>query len=488
MVDYAVLDYAVDHQVVDYAPYIERAFAIELREQSYEVEEIEGRIPTFVRGTYYLNGPARFERSGFHYGHWLDGDGMICALRLEDSRVSFTSRFVRSRKFLVEEEAGRPVFRTFGTAFDGDRLKRGIMLESPVNVSIYLYFNSLLAFGEQGLPYELDPLTLETLGEFNFGGALNDVSPFAAHPKFDRQTGEMFNFGISFSTTEPALNLYRFNAGGRLVYRKRLPLDYACSLHDFGLSESYAVFYVSPYILNMRSFVVEGRTLMDSLNWEPERGSSLLVAARETGVRVASIPIGSRHCLHFINCFENNNRLNVDVLELERPIYDQYCMVPDLFTDVCEGRPVRYIVDLASGELCERRELDYRLAPDFPSVDMRCITQPYKDFWMLGISDTGRPGRKFFDQLVHASWSSESSSDMYQTLPAHYLAGEPIVISDPTRDSTGAIICQIFDAQSVESSFAVFDAFDVAAGPVARLRLEAPVHLGFHATFAPAVG
>lgn len=482
MLDHAVLDQAA----VDYAPHLESAFLLEPRELSYVVKQIEGQVPTFIRGTYYLNGPARFERSGFHYRHWLDGDGMVCALRFEEGQVRFTSRFIRSQKLIAEEKAGSPVFRGFGTTFEGDVLKRRIMLESPVNVSVYPYHDSLLAFGEQGIPYELDPLTLETRGEFNFGGALNDISPFAAHPKFDRKTGETFNFGVAFSTNEPVLNFYRFDAHGALVYRQRLRLDYPCSLHDFGLSQSFAIFYLSPYVLNLNSFVLEGRTLMDSLNWEPERGSRLLVVSRETGTRIASIAIGSKHCLHFINCFENKDQLNVDVLELERPIYDQYKTVPDLFTDVCEGQPVRYVIDTENGELCARRELDYRFAPDFPSIDTRRAAQSYEDFWMLGISNTGRCGRKFFDHLVHANWNGDSPSDIYQAPAEHYLAGEPIFIPDASREAEGAIICQIFDARRVEGFFAIFDACDVAAGPIARLRLEAPIHFGFHAVFAAA--
>ena len=479
MVDQAVLDYAV----ADHAPRLEHAFSFEPRELSYTVREIEGHIPSFIRGTYYLNGPARFELAGIRYNHWLDGDGMVCALRFEEDRVSFTNRFVRSQKLIAEEKAGYPIFRNFGTSFEGDLLKRRMMLESPVNVSVFPYRESLLAFGEQGLPCELDPLTLETRGEFNFHGALNDVSPFGAHPKFDYETGEMFNFGIAFSATQPFLNLYRFDTHGALVYRRRLPLDYPCSLHDFGLSQSFAVFYLSPYLLNMNSFVLEGRSLMESLEWKPERGSRLLVVSRETGMPIASIPIGSRYCLHFINCFEANNLLHVDVLELERPIYDQYQTIPDLFTDVCEGQPVRYVVDCATGDLCEMRRLGYRLAPDFPSIDIRHATHPYEDFWMLGISHTGQLGRKFFDQLVHVSWNDEAPSDIYQAPPGHYLAGEPIFISDPSDDVTGSIVCQIFDATRIESFFAIFDASNVAAGPIARMRLEMPIHLGFHATF-----
>jgi all-trans-8'-apo-beta-carotenal 15,15'-oxygenase len=472
----------------DHAPYIERAFARVPPEQSYAVEEVEGAVPAFVRGSYYLNGPARFARGGRAYRHWLDGDGMVCALRFEGGRVHFTNRFVRGAKFAAEEEAGRPVFRAFGTAFKdegaggrSDRLKRGIMLESPLNVSVYPYRGALLAFGEQGLPCALDPVTLETRGEFNFGGCLNDISPFAAHPKFDPFTGEMFNFGVAFAPAGPHLNLYRFGSDGRLIYRRRLPLPYPCSVHDFGLSRSYAVFYLSPYVLDMEALAREGRTLMDSLRWDPAGGSRLLVAARETGEAVASVGVGARYCLHFINCFEEGGRLNVDVIELDRPVYDQYQTVPDLFTDVCEGRPVRLVIDVGGRELIRTEEIDYCLAPDFPSVDPRRAARAYEDFWMLGISATGRAGRKFFDQLVHARWGGGGA--VYQAPPLHYLGGEPVFVPGPGRE--GAVICQLFDAPGVRSAFAVFDAFDVGAGPVATLRLREPIHLGFHAAFRP---
>jgi len=470
--------------VGDYAPLIERAFSLDLREQSYDVEEIEGQVPEFIRGSYYLNGPARFSRGGLKYRHWLDGDGMVCSLHFEDGRVRFTNRFVRSAKLVAEEEAGRPLFRTFGTAFESDRLKRGVMLESPVNVSVYTYHQTLLAFGEQGLPVELDPVTLETRGEFNFGGRLNEMTPFAAHPKFDHATGEMFNFGVAFSA-EPHLNLYCFNESSSLRYRRRLRLDYACSIHDFSLSQNYAVFYLSPYILNMQSLAREGKTLMDSLSWEPQRGSQLLIASRETGEQVARIQIGGRSCLHFINSFEEQDRLTVDVLELDRPIYDQYQQVPDLFTDVCENRPVRFVLDVKNSELIKTEEIQYRLAPDFPSIDLRQSMKPYRDFWMLGVSQTGHRGRKFFDKLVHAEWTERMAGDVYQAPPAHYLAGEPIFIGDPNDDRAGAVICQVFDAERIASAFLIFHAFNVARGPIAQLGLKEPVRLGFHAFFDP---
>lgn len=472
--------------LTDHAPGLERAFETAPEEHAYEIVDVEGRVPELLRGTYYLNGPARFSRGALRYRHWLDGDGMVAALRFEGGRVSFAARYVRTAKWLAEQEAGQPLFRTFGTSFAGDRLVRGIALESPVNVSVCPWQGTLLALGEQGLPYELDPETLATRGLYTFGGSLNPVSPFAAHAKIDPASGELFNFGISFSATQPCLHLYRFGPEGNQLYRRRIPLDLPCSLHDFVLGARHAIFHLGPYVLDMEA-LSGGRTLMESLRWQPERGSRLLVIDRETGAPVATVPVGERYMLHGINAFEDEKgRLAVDVVELDRPVYDQYQEVPDLFMDVAPGRPVRFLLDLEEGRVVEKREIDYDRAPDFPAIDPRLAGRPYDDFWMLGISATGQPGRKFFDQLAHLSWREGRPKGIYSSPPGVHLGGEPAFAPDPAREEGGFVFCQELDTRPADTgtgAFLIFDAFDVARGPIARLRLRAPIHLGFHAVF-----
>jgi all-trans-8'-apo-beta-carotenal 15,15'-oxygenase len=410
---------------------------------------------------------------------------MVCALRFGEGGAHLTARYVRGSRLAEEEAAGRAIYRSFGTAFPGDRLARGIALESPLNVSVYPYGGSLLAFGEQGLPWELDPETLETRGPFTFGGALNPVSPFAAHPKIDPRTGELFNFGVSFAAAQPVLNLYRFDPEGRPVYRRRLPVDMPVSLHDFCLSERHAVFHLGPYLLDMAALGAGG-SLMDALRWEPERGSRLLIVDRESGEAVATVPVGNRYVLHGINAFEEGARLTVDVVELDRPVYDQY-ELEDMFVDVAPGRPVRFVIELPAGALLETREIAYDRAPDFPAIHPDLVGRPYEDLWMLGISKAGQPGRKFFDQVVHLSWAHPERAGVWQAPPGWYLGGEPAYAPDPEGEG-GAVICQRFDAEKGESAFLVFNAFDLPAGPRAVIALDAPVHLGFHAVFEPSPG
>ena len=58
-----------------------------------------------------------------------------------------------------------------------------------------------------------------------------------------------------------------------------------------------------------------------------------------------AVALGDQYCLHLIASFEDEGRLVVDVLEMDRPVYDQYGL-PELFSDPRIATPVRYVVDL----------------------------------------------------------------------------------------------------------------------------------------------
>jgi carotenoid cleavage dioxygenase-like enzyme len=96
---------------------------------------------------------------------------------------------------------------------------------------------------------------------------------------------------------------------------------------------------------------------------------------------------------------------------------------------------------------------------------------------MLGISTAGQPGRKFFDQLAHGSWSRGGVEDIYQAEPGCYLGGEPIYVE-------GFVIIQRINAHENKAEALIFDAAHVAKGPVVVLSLRHMIHPGFHASFA----
>jgi carotenoid cleavage dioxygenase-like enzyme len=372
----------------DLAPLLERVFLFDAFEGSYEITGIEGRLPEWLRGSYFVNGPARFERAGRRCQHWLDGDGMVGSVRITD----------------------RGVFAKIDSSFT--------------------------------------------------------------------------NFGVSFSATQPLLHVYEFDLDGALRKRRRFPLDMQHSIHDFGVTPNRGVFFLSPLLMNFHRFWGEGISVMESLSWEPDRGSTILVTPRAHSEQPAfSVPAGRGYCLHFINCFERGDQVIVDVIELDEPVYREYQPIPDLFATVSEGRPVRFVIDAAAKKLVERIELDYQRSPDFPSIDASLVGLPYDEFWMLGISDCGQPGRKFFNELAHGSWKDRSVRDVYRAPAGEYLGGEPVHVG---HGEEGVVLVQHLMPASGSADYLVFDSSSVRSGPIARLPLRHPVHPGFHASFRKA--
>lgn len=464
---------------VDHAPLLERAFG-HLEEGELRVQRVEGEIPSGLDGTWFANGPGRFAVGPVRYLNWLDGDGAVSAVRVRGNEIEVQQRLVATAKLREEKEAGTALYRSFGTAFPGDRLVRGAAVASPVNVSVWPYAARLVAFGEQGLPYELAVDDLETQGTFTFGGAINAVTPFSGHPKIDPSTGELVTFGVSYAAQEAALQLFRFDAHGDLVLRARCPLPFPASIHDFALGPTTAVFHVGPYVLDVDSIRRSGRSVLEALAWQPERGSRLLVLERRTGARLAEVAIGQGYCLHLLNAWEERERLTVDLIELDRPIYRDYHELPELFTDVCPGRPVRYVLDLAAGRVLTRRASPFRGTPDFPVMDQRRLGEPTEDAWMLALSATGSPGRKFFDRLIHFDWRDSRILGEWRPRRGIYLGGEPAPV--PTVGGT-IVLIHLWDAGANRSGIAFFPAARLAEGPLAVAWLDGRMRLAFHGMF-----
>ena len=475
---------AVMPVATDYAPLLEKCLLLDASEDSCQLS-VTGTIPSWLRGTYYVNGPSLFQRGGRKYHHWLDGDGMVHSLDFSDVGIRYTSRFVRTPKYEQEQAAGDFIYRTFGTAFAGDKLRAGVMLESPLNVSVYPFAGKLLAFGEQSLPFLLDPETLATVGEYDFDAALTQVTPFSAHPKREPGTGKLLNFGVSFMSAQPSLHLFEFDSAGNLLRRRRHAIPLPHALHDFGFTRDYFVFYLSPLTMDFTRFASGGQSVLDSLSWEPQRGARILFVPREkSGPASFTVEVPAHYCLHLIDCWQSESRIVVDVLEQERPVYMDYAPMPDLFITEPICNPVRYVIDLNESKLLERQEMSYQCCPDFPSVDQRAVDGERNDFWMLGMSQSGRNGRKFFDHVARGSWRDGDVVDTWQAPAGEYLGGEPVCVMNPANPTDGVIVVELLRPSSDSAEFVLLDAFALNRGPVARVHAPHLIHPGFHASFS----
>ena len=115
-------------------------------EYDYWIEDVTGSVPEALRGTFFRNGPGRQRIGGKPYGHWFDGDGMLCAFTFTNGRVHFRNRYVRTPKYVEETAAQAVRYRGFGTQVPGGWKNNVLrMPANPANTNTVWHGGHLLA-------------------------------------------------------------------------------------------------------------------------------------------------------------------------------------------------------------------------------------------------------------------------------------------------------------------------------------------------------
>ena len=76
-------------------------------EYEYQIEDIEGAIPTELSGTLFRNGPGLLDIAESPIHHPFDGDGMISAFTFKDGQAFFRNRFIETKAYGEEKEANK---------------------------------------------------------------------------------------------------------------------------------------------------------------------------------------------------------------------------------------------------------------------------------------------------------------------------------------------------------------------------------------------
>src|SRR2546421_2719860 len=248
-----------------------------------EITDIEGEVPEDFKGTLYRNGPAKLELAQ----HLFDGDGMVSMVHFgADRSIRFRNRFIRTNKYLAELRARRPQVAGFGTLAHGgplrNALRRPTSRSNAANTSILFSSSRLLALWEAGHPWELDPITLRTLGELDFDGALEAHLPFSAHPHSDPTTAETFNFGMVYGSKN-ALVTFRLDPRGRLHKLSETPVPAPVFNHDFILTDRWLVFCLPPARVHFLKLAVGLASFGDSVRFHRDEPTTVLLVPRDGG-------------------------------------------------------------------------------------------------------------------------------------------------------------------------------------------------------------
>lgn len=448
-------------------PFLTGVFAPQREEVDVADLSVAGEIPDDLAGSYLRNGPnPRFDPIG-SYVYPLDGDAMVHRIRVEDGRVSYSNRFVRTPMVVAEEAAGHAIWSGITDGYTppasevGDELA-GTMRDLP-DINIVRHGGRLLAMAEADRPYEVSPADLATVAKTDCDGAMLVGS--TAHPKIDPATGEMVLF--NYALEAPYLTWAVVGPDGRTT-RKPTPvdgLDAPIMIHDMALTSRFIVLFVCPLVFDIAAMLRGGSLLA----WQPDRGTRIALIPRN-GDPVRWVDTDPFWVWHVANAFDNpDGTVTVDYVEWT---------YPGGFAD--QPRPasselVRAVVDPDAG-IGKTVVSDAVVDMEFPRVDDRLLTRDHRRIASVAraAGDTGQRESLWFHDLAAGT----------ETVWTPGVAvGEPIFIPGAGRDYWGTIGT---DPADLRSRFYLLDADAPADGPIATVDLPIRVPAGLHGAWLPA--
>ena len=440
---------------------------------------IAGRLPEALRGTFYRNGPAVHERFGVRYQHLFDGDGMVQAFRFDGRGVTHRARVLATPKLTRETEAGQRLYTGFGSPVGHRAPVRRADDVNTANISVLDHHGELFALWEAGSASILDRESLEWRGFKIWGQSLEGL-PFTAHPKVEPD-GTLWAFGLNLIPRH-ALVLYHIGADGSVVKAKAIDPGPIGMVHDFVVTARSLVIVIPPLVHEPDS---GDGALLDALQWRPTLGSRALVIDKDDfdTRRWYQLPAGFG--FHHGNGWEDaSGVIRFDQCVAADPSLMTVTMRGLMRGEFHRGAPEHYTRFALRPDGRAEVELTGDEA-EFPRVAPAVVGRRNRYVYTLGVSSTG-PGAWRLRRVVKRDLERGTSEAF--DYGAGVIAEEHVFVPrrNPRSEDDGWLVGPYLDYVRERSGIAVFDARQVADGPVARGWLAYPLPLGFHGEFSPA--
>jgi carotenoid cleavage dioxygenase-like enzyme len=452
----------------------------------------EGSIPRELDGAFFRVQPDPQYPPRLGDDISFNGDGMITRFHLHDGRCDLRQRWARTDKWQLEHAAGQALFGAYRNPLTDDAKVQG-RIRGTANTNAWLYGGKLYALKEDSPALAMNAATLETLGYTRFGGIKGQT--FTAHPKIDPKTGNMIAFGYATSgLCSEDCAFYEISPAGELLQEVPFKAPYYCMMHDFAITEDYALFHIVPSIGSWERL----RQGLPHFGFDTTLPVYLGVLPRRLGAAAGDIrwfKRGNCFASHVLNAFQDGSRIHFDTPEAKNNFFPFF---PDVHGAPFNGQDAmtyltRWTVDLSS------RSADFasiepltRTAAEFPRIDDRCAGVPYRHGWLLEMDARrpvelrgGSPAGVLMNCLLH--------KDLARGTEQHWWCGpvsslqEPCFIprhkAAPEGDGWVVQVCNRLDEQ--RSDLLLFEAQDIAAGPIATIQIPVRMRFGLHGNWAP---
>ena len=450
--------------------------------------EVLGSIPQGLNGAYIRNSADPQYPPLHGTDLFLNGDGMLHMLRFENGHVDLKTRYVRTEKFELERQARRALFGAYRNPFTDSPEVAG-KDGGTANTSMLWHHGKLYALKEASRPVEIDPHTLATLGTRDFNGALKSQT-FTAHPKIDPETGEVIAFAYNTGgQSSPQIEVYTISARGELIRTEVFEAPYCSMVHDFHVSQNYIAFTICPMV-NDWERVKRGEPFF---HWDSTKKTMVGIIPRREGIKALrwfTCPVVAMQT-HTFNAWEQGATLHLDHFVTASGWLSQF---PDLHDPQAKEKPPfaqRWSFNLGQPEDQFSIQKIFDHIGEMPTVDPRWLMKRTQHFWFgsnnpaLGPMLEWGPKGPPFTCLGHFDEGTGKLAFWYAGPDS--APEEPLFIprSADADEGDGWLLSIVGRRRENRTDLVILDARQIAAGPVATVRMPCRIHEGFHGTWVP---
>jgi carotenoid cleavage dioxygenase-like enzyme len=453
----------------------------------------QGTIPAQLNGAFYRVQPDPQFPPLLGDDISFNGDGMITRFHIHDGQCDFRQRWARTDKWRLEHEAGGPLFGAYRNPLTDTAAVRG-RIRGTANTNAWIHGGKLYALKEDSPALVMDPVTMETTGYTSFNGRMTGQT-FTAHPKVDPKTGNMIAFGYAASgLCSEDCTYYEVTPGGELVRELWFKAPYYCMMHDFAITEDYALFHIVPSIGSWDRL----RKGLPHFGFDTTLPVYLGVLPRREGAVAAEIrwfKRGNCFASHVLNAFQDGSKVHFDTPESKNNFFPFF---PDVHGAPFNGAEAMTYLTRWTVDMKSRSDEFSRIAPltetaaEFPRIDDRYAGLPHRHGWFLEM-DMRRPvelpGGSAAGVLMNCLFHKDLSGG-----EQHWWCGPVSSLQEPCfipRSATAAEgdgwivqICNRLDEH--RSELLLFDALEIAKGPIATIQIPVRMRFGLHGNWANA--
>mgnify|MGYP000058944582 CR=1 FL=1 len=480
-----------------------------LREETAASIPVRGDLPPWLRGSLIRNGPGAFSfPDGSDVDHWFDGlallyrftfdpgDGAGAVTGGDGDALHYRNRFLRTDAY--EAAASGEFEGGFATGETTLRSRLATFLAAPydnANIVAERVGGEYVALTESPRGVGFDPNTLATTGHVDRKGDAPTGQLSCAHFKRDPATGALVTVDTEFGRTS-RYHVTAWNRDGDRRHVGSVETDRPAYMHSFALTPRYVVLTEFPLRLDPRRFLKPGRQppFIEQFEWEPERGTRIVVLDRTTGDVVAEPTADPFFGFHHVNAFEREGGTEV-VFDLETvpdataidSLYLENVRAGEMGT--MAGRIERFTVDLGTvtgagrygrrADVAVSRETLSDAGSALPTSSPARWCREHRYIYAMGM-DT--PVTEWARRVVKLDVETGTVRTFDEG--GDYF-GEPIFVPAPDGESedAGVVLTVALDVDAGRSRVLVLDGETFAER--ARATLPHPVPFDFHGRYFP---